>query len=176
MSAQPSTAYYAHCDSAIGPLLVVGDAGRLMAIRLHVEAADLGRAIEDVHHELRGRYVLERDDERMAPVVEQVVAYVSGTRTTFDVALDLSHMTPFQQRVLLETARIPRGETATYAEIARRAGRPGAFRAVGNTMRINPIPIVIPCHRVVASDGIGGYGGRIETKRQLLALEGVTRF
>ena len=169
-------AYYTHCESAIGPLLVVGDRGKLMGIRFHVEAEALVRAVEAMHDVLHGRYLLERDDERMAPVVDQIVHYLAGRRTSFDVELDLSHMTPFQQAVLLETARIPRGATASYAEIARRAGRPGAFRAVGNTMNMNPIPLVIPCHRVVGSNGIGGYGGGLAVKRQLLALEGVTAF
>lgn len=169
-----ATAYYSHAETAIGPLLIAGDQGRLMAIKFDVEQRDLAFAVERLYAELRGRFALERDDERMADVVRQVVEYVDGHRTSFDVALDLSFLTAFQEAVLLECARIPRGSVASYAEIARRVGKPGAFRAVGNTMRINPIPIVIPCHRVVGSDGIGGYGGGLHVKRQLLALEGVS--
>jgi methylated-DNA-[protein]-cysteine S-methyltransferase len=145
-----------------------------MAIKFDVEEDRIAREVERLHDELRGRYALERDDERLAGVVRQVVEYVVCRRTAFELTLDLTFLTPFQQSVLLECARIPRGEVASYAEIARRVGKPLAFRAVGNTMRINPIPIVIPCHRVVGSDGIGGYGGGLGRKRQLLALEGVS--
>jgi methylated-DNA-[protein]-cysteine S-methyltransferase len=168
------TAYYTHAPTtAVGPLLLAGDHGRLMAIKFNVEQAQIAAEVERLYDEFRGRFTLERDDERLAGLVQQVVEYVDGRRTTFDLELDLSFMTPFQQAVLHECARIPRGETASYAEIARRVGKPLAFRAVGNTMRINPIPIVIPCHRVVGSDGIGGYGGGLARKRQLLALEGI---
>lgn len=166
-------AYYSHALTAIGPLLIAGDRGRVMAIKFDVDERHIAREVERLHGELRHRYVLERDDRRMAGVVRQVVQYVEGRRTSFDVALDLSFLTAFQQAVLRECARIPRGEVASYAEVARRVGKPLACRAVGNTMRINPIPIVIPCHRVVGSDGIGGYGGGLAVKRQLLALEGV---
>jgi methylated-DNA-[protein]-cysteine S-methyltransferase len=159
--------------TAIGPLLIAGDRGRLMAIKFDVDEKRIAREVERLHDEFRQRYVLERDDRRLAGVVRQVAEYVDGKRKTFDLALDLSFLTAFQQAVLQECARIPRGKVASYAELARRVGKPLAFRAVGNTMRINPIPIVIPCHRVVGSDGIGGYGGGLAVKRQLLALEGV---
>ncbi|MEX0749566.1 MAG: methylated-DNA--[protein]-cysteine S-methyltransferase [Dehalococcoidia bacterium] len=169
-----SVAYYTHASTAVGPLLIAGDRCSLMAIKFDVEVYQIAREVERLYDELRQRFVLERDDARMAGVVQQVVDYVEGKRTKFKLSLDLSFLTPFQQAVLLECARIPRGEIASYAELARRVGKPLAFRAVGNTMRINPIPIVIPCHRVVASDGIGGYGGGLAVKRQLLALEGVS--
>jgi len=171
---EPRVAYYTHAVTSVGPLLVAGDRGRLMAIKFDVEPRDLARHVERLLDEFRGRYALERDDRRMAPVLRQLAAYLGGKRHDFDLQLDLSFLTPFQQAVLLECARIPRGEVASYAEVARRIGKPLAFRAVGNTMRINPIPIVIPCHRVVGSTGIGGYGGGLPRKRQLLALEGVS--
>jgi methylated-DNA-[protein]-cysteine S-methyltransferase len=170
---QLATAYYTHALTSVGPLLIAGDRGRLMAIKFDVEQKYIAREVERLHEEFRGRYALERDDQRLAGVVQQVDEYLGGSRKRFHLKLDLSFLSPFQQAVLLECARIPRGEVASYAEIARRVGRPLAFRAVGNTMRINPIPIVIPCHRVVGSDGIGGYGGGLGRKRQLLALEGV---
>ncbi len=82
-------------------------------------------------------------------------------------------MTPFRREVLLACAAIPRGQVSTYADLARRVGRPAAFRAVGNTMRTNPVPIVIPCHRVIGSDGsLTGFGGGLDVKRRLLELEG----
>jgi methylated-DNA-[protein]-cysteine S-methyltransferase len=117
-----------------------------------------------------------RSPERLKDVARQVADYLAGTRQSFDLHVDLAGLTPFQQRVLRAVSRVPRGKVATYAEIARRIDRPNAARAVGQALRRNPIPIVIPCHRVLASDGgLGGYTGRggVRTKKQLLALEGV---
>lgn len=108
---------------------------------------------------------------------EQVVAYFAGKPTRFAVNVDLADQTPFRQAVLEACRRIPYGKTASYADLARAAGNPGAARAVGGTMAINPIPLVIPCHRVVRSDGTaGGFSsprGVVE-KQRLLALEGVS--
>ena len=81
-------------------------------------------------------------------------------------------MSPFRRRVMEECAKGPRGEVATYAELARRAGKPTAYRAVGHTMATNPVPIVVPCHRIVGSSGPGGFGPGLQMKAQLLALEG----
>jgi methylated-DNA-[protein]-cysteine S-methyltransferase len=83
-------------------------------------------------------------------------------------------MTPFERKVLTVVSRIPVGNVTTYGDVARLAGRPGAARAVGNAMSRNPVPIVVPCHRVIAAGGrIGGYGASgVSTKRRLLALEG----
>jgi methylated-DNA-[protein]-cysteine S-methyltransferase len=101
----------------------------------------------------------------------QLDQYFAGKRKVFDVPLELSG-TEFQERVWLTLAEIPYGETVSYAELARWVGRPLAFRAVGQANGANPVPIILPCHRVVAADGtIGGYGGGLDTKRQLLALE-----
>ncbi|MHC1567190.1 MAG: methylated-DNA--[protein]-cysteine S-methyltransferase [Candidatus Syntropharchaeia archaeon] len=80
-------------------------------------------------------------------------------------------MTEFERRVLLETRRIPYGETVTYSEIARRIGNPGAYRAVGNALKKNPLPIFIPCHRVVGKNGVGGYKYGIDIKKKLLEIE-----
>ncbi|HLC05132.1 MAG TPA: methylated-DNA--[protein]-cysteine S-methyltransferase [Anaerolineales bacterium] len=118
----------------------------------------------------------ERSPGRLKDAARQVMEYLEGRRETFDLPLDLAGLTPFQQRVLLAVAHVPRGKVATYAEIARSIDRPKAARAVGQALRRNPIPIVIPCHRVLASNGgLGGYTGRggVRTKRQLLSLEGV---
>ncbi len=93
-----------------------------------------------------------------------------------ELSVDLSSITPFQRSVLKETSNIPRGQVATYAEIAKRIGKPKAVRAVGQALRRNPIPIAVPCHRVIASDGtLGGYAGKLGDKRKvaLLRLEGV---
>jgi methylated-DNA-[protein]-cysteine S-methyltransferase len=110
----------------------------------------------------------------VAAAVKQLEEYFAGERTQFDLPLELEG-TPFQKDVWLALGEIPYGKTISYAELATMVGRPTAFRAVGQANGANPIPIVLPCHRVLASGGrIGGYGGGLDMKRQLLALEGVT--
>lgn len=104
--------------------------------------------------------------------VRQLEEYFDGDRKEFDLPLELSG-SAFQKDVWLSLAQIPYGETVSYAELAMMVGRPTAFRAVGQANGANPIPIVLPCHRVIASGGtLGGYGGGLETKRRLLTLEG----
>ncbi len=100
--------------------------------------------------------------------------YFAGRRTTFDLPLDV-RVAPFHADVLRELARVPYGRTDTYGSLARKVGRPGAARAVGTVMNRNPIPIVLPCHRIVGATGaLTGYAGGLEVKRRLLALEGAT--
>src|SRR5438094_149014 len=114
-----------------------------------------------------------RSPVRTADVVHQLRAYFAGERRRFDVRLDLRHTTPFQRRVLMAAARVPAGQVVSYGDIARRIGQPRGSRAVGQALGQNPIPIVIPCHRVVAAgERIGGYGGGLGIKRKLLRLEG----
>lgn len=113
--------------------------------------------------------------EKLAAAITQVREYLRGERTAFDLTLDLSSLTAFQRQVLQTVRQVPRGEFITYAELARRIDRPKATRAVGRALGSNPIPIIIPCHRVLASDGgLGGYSGRggVRTKARLLRLEG----
>jgi len=105
--------------------------------------------------------------------VTQLEEYFAGERTEFDVPMELDG-TPFQKDVWTELTRIPYGKTISYGELARRVGRPKGPRAVGQANGKNPIPIIVPCHRVLASTGIGGYGGGLPMKRTLLAVEGVT--
>lgn len=167
------TAYYTIAETEFGPMLVAGDGRKLVAIKFNVGHQDLPDAVEALDRELKGRYVLVEDAKRVKPLVSQLTAYLRGKRTSFDVDLDLTWMTPFRQRVLEECVRVPRGQVTTYAELARRAGRPTAFRAVGHTMATNPVPIVVPCHRVLGSDGtLHGFGGGLDMKARLLALEG----
>lgn len=112
---------------------------------------------------------------RLAGAFRQLREYLSQARVAFDLPIDTCLMTDFQRTVLEAALAIPRGKIATYGEIARRIGRPRAARAVGQALGRNPIPIVIPCHRVLAADGsLGGYsgGGGVATKRTLLQLEG----
>jgi methylated-DNA-[protein]-cysteine S-methyltransferase len=99
--------------------------------------------------------------------------YFEGRRFTFETRVDLSDVTPFQQRVLRETAKVPAGEVTTYTEVAARAGRPRAARAAGNALHDNPIAIIVPCHRVLRGDGsLGGYAGGLPAKEWLLKHEG----
>jgi methylated-DNA-[protein]-cysteine S-methyltransferase len=118
-----------------------------------------------------------RDADDVPPVLKetatQLEEYFVGERTDFDVPMELDG-TEFQRQVWDELGRIPFGETISYGELARRVGRPNGPRAVGQANGRNPIPIIVPCHRVLASNGIGGYGGGLKLKRALLALEGVT--
>ena len=104
----------------------------------------------------------------------QLQAYASGKPVRFACQLDLSSGTPFQQKIWRALGTIPRGETRSYAWVARKIGNPRAVRAVGAACGANPVPIVVPCHRVIASGGsLGGFGGGLALKRRLLALEGV---
>jgi len=145
-------------DTPIGQIVLESDGHLLIGLRL---ANAVGR----------GR----RDEE--SPVLKeaatQLQEYFAGERTEFDLRMELDG-TPFQREVWAELARIPYGETISYGELARRVGRPKGPRAVGQANGRNPIAIVVPCHRVLASNGIGGYGGGLTVKRALLALEGVS--
>jgi methylated-DNA-[protein]-cysteine S-methyltransferase len=156
----PKTATRLRVKSPIGDLVVSGDADAITGILLPggsrgvKTSADRGGAPGPV-----------RDAAR------QLDEYFGQKRRTFDLPLALFG-TEFQEQVWRTLAEIPYGETVSYAELARWVGRPGASRAVGQANGANPIPIVLPCHRVIAADGtIGGYGGGVATKRRLLALE-----
>jgi len=103
----------------------------------------------------------------------ELTEYLAGRRQTFTVPVDLRAAPAFHRAVYRALRRVPFGRTVTYAALARRVGRPRAARAVGQAMARNPVPLVVPCHRVVASAGPGGFGGGLALKRRLLALEGV---
>lgn len=112
-------------------------------------------------------------DRAAAEAARQLAGYLRGERRSFDLPLSLPGGPPFTRRVLEELARIPYGETVSYGRLAERSGRPKAARAVGNAVARNPLPLVLPCHRVIRSDGSPGeYGGGKERKRALLRLEG----
>ena len=152
---------YCYLDTTIGPLLIAGDREALRAIYFPV----------------RGRpQKPERGwtDSRQGVVAEtaaQLREYFAGKRTEFDLPL-APEGTAFQKRVWKGLQAIPYGETISYAELARRIGNPKAMRAVGSANGRNQIPIVIPCHRVIASDGtLGGFGGGLDVKQRLLDLE-----
>ncbi len=156
-------------DSPLGPLwLALGPRGVL--------AVHYGATADE--HDLRrivARYgpgVL-RAPKALDAVKRELDEYFAGKRARFELSVDLSALTPFQRRVLAATKRVPFGEKRTYREIATRAGMPTAARATGGALGANPIPIVVPCHRVVAADGsLHGYAGGLDRKRWLLKLEG----
>lgn len=113
------------------------------------------------------------DPKRSSALARELHQYFAGKRRAFDVDVDLSGLSPFQQKVLSATAKIPFGDVHTYQTVARRAGNAKASRAAGGALNSNPIPIIVPCHRVVGSNGsLVGYAGGLDVKRRLLAIEG----
>lgn len=163
--------YYDHVpDSPIGPFFV-GVSGRGVVALSFEESEERFEA----WLKRRLRKAVVREPSKLREVVSQVLDYLDGRRRVFTFAYDLRSLTPFQRSVLTKVQEVPRGEYLTYGELARRIGKPGAARAVGQALGSNPIPILIPCHRVLASDGsLGGYSGRggVRTKEALLRLEG----
>jgi methylated-DNA-[protein]-cysteine S-methyltransferase len=127
-----------------------------------------------------GRLPLVDDGVRLAPVLGQLAEYFAGTRHDFDLPIDWRHVTGSASGVVLRTLHqtVGYGSSVTYGQLADRSGTGAPARAIGGIMGSNPIPIVVPCHRVLASDGLGGYSGGsggngLEVKRWLLTLEGV---
>ncbi|MEE9286426.1 MAG: methylated-DNA--[protein]-cysteine S-methyltransferase [Dehalococcoidia bacterium] len=116
------------------------------------------------------------DDAAFASLVARMESYYAGGAEGFDdIELDLRDATPFQRQVLESVRSIPRGQVRSYGQVAAAIGRPNAARAVGAAMAANPVCVVIPCHRVIGSDGsLTGFGGGVELKRRMLALEGVS--
>ncbi len=156
-------------ESPLGPLLLAASDRGILRISFD---ADVEQHLEWLS-QVAGRSVL-RSPRQVDPLRRELDEYFDGRRHAFDLAVDLRDLTPFTERVLHELARVPFGETVTYAELATRAGNPKAARAVGMTMNRNRIPIVLPCHRVVGSGGsLVGYAGGLERKVALLTLEGV---
>lgn len=113
------------------------------------------------------------NDDEAAPFVDLVMRAARGEDVELDGNTRIGSGTEFQRAVWRGVSTIPKGDVLTYGELAERIGYPGAARAVGQAVGSNPIPLLIPCHRVVASNGIGGFGGDIQLKRRLLEAEGV---
>jgi methylated-DNA-[protein]-cysteine S-methyltransferase len=146
-------------DSPVGLLTLAGRDDRLMHLRM----------VDQTYEPSREGW--ECDPTAFSDAVEQLDAYFAGDLMTFDLDLDLNG-TAFQRRVWEALTTIPYGETRSYGEIARQIDAPGAFRAVGLANGHNPIGIIVPCHRVIGSNGgLTGYGGGIDRKRMLLGME-----
>ena len=162
---------YADVDSPLGPLLAARTRRGLVCL-----------AYEDAHRDAWLERIATRLSPRMleAParlddVRRELDEYFEHRRTTFDLPIDWSLVSPFGRKVLAATASIPFGEISTYAKVAAEAGNPKASRAAGNALGANPMPIVVPCHRVLHTGGrgIGNYTGGVHRKEALLRLEGV---
>jgi methylated-DNA-[protein]-cysteine S-methyltransferase len=154
-------------DTPCGELLLAGSQAGLVAVGLR----DPDQLLQRVADEVSPRVIeapAQLDESR-----RQFDEYFEGVRTTFDLELDWTLSHGFRREVLYELVRVPYGEVVTYAELARRADKPKAVRAVGSAMATNPLPVVVPCHRVVRTGGaLGNYGGGVDMKRWLLTMEG----
>lgn len=159
---------YRTLDTPIGPLLLaVTDAG---LVRVAFESEDHDLVLEQLASDVSPRIL--RAPARLDDTARQIDEYFAGTRDAFDVLLDLRLSTGFRREVLDRLPEIAYGHTASYAQVAALSGRPRAVRAVGTACATNPLPVVVPCHRVIRSDGsIGAYRGGPEAKAVLLALE-----
>ncbi|MEI8051646.1 MAG: methylated-DNA--[protein]-cysteine S-methyltransferase [Actinomycetes bacterium] len=157
--ARPTTMAMTTVPSALGDFVLIGDATTLIEIRLPSEVT-----VRSENQDPQGWL----DD-----AARQLTDYLAGERTSFDLATR-SQGTPFQEHVWAALDTIAYGEVRSYGWIADAIGRPASARPVGQALGRNPLPIIRPCHRVVASEGIGGYGGGLVLKRHLLEIEGVS--
>jgi methylated-DNA-[protein]-cysteine S-methyltransferase len=160
---------YTAADSPFGSLLVA--ATRRGLVRLAFPEEEIDSVLERLARRVSPRIV--EAPAPLDPVRRELEEYFAGRRRGFELPLDWSLIGPFGRKVLRVTSAIPYGGVLSYAEVAAEAGSPRGSRAAGNALGSNPIPIVIPCHRVLRSGGaLGGYGGGVERKRWLLELEG----
>ena len=158
-------------DSPVGPLLLAATPLGLVRVAYQREGHDV--VLQALASKISPRILAA--PRRLDEAARQVEEYFAGRRTAFDIALDLRLSAGFRRTVLGHLAAISYGHTESYAEVAAATGHPGAVRAVGSACATNPLPVVVPCHRVVRSDGsLGGYLGGLEVKRTLLELEAAT--
>nr|WP_240615920.1 methylated-DNA--[protein]-cysteine S-methyltransferase [Nakamurella deserti] len=162
---------YRTIDSPVGPLLLAGtDAG---LVRVAFESLGFDAVLATLAERISPRVL--HAPRRLDAVARELEEYFSGRRRVFDVPVDLRLAAGFRRTVLEHLPEVPFGEVASYGGVAGLSGNPRAVRAVGTACGTNPVPIVVPCHRVVRSDGaLGGYLGGVEAKRTLLALEGAS--
>ncbi|MFF3497468.1 methylated-DNA--[protein]-cysteine S-methyltransferase [Streptomyces sp. NPDC003247] len=159
----------------IGPLLLAATREGLVNVVFHATEAVRDKALGRLAARLGTEPAEAPGSPLLAEAIRQVEDYFAGSRRAFQLPLDWSLISGFNRQVLHELASgVPYGAVVGYGELAKRVGQPKAAQAVGTAMGANPLPVVVPCHRVVESDGgIGGFGGGLEAKRKLLALEGV---
>ncbi|HKH54414.1 MAG TPA: methylated-DNA--[protein]-cysteine S-methyltransferase [Propionibacteriaceae bacterium] len=158
-------------DSPVGPLLLAATPLGLVRVAYQREGHDV--VLQALASKISPRILAA--PRRLDEAARQVEEYFAGRRTAFDIALDLRLSAGFRRTVLGHLAAISYGHTESYAEVAAATGHPGAVRAVGSACATNPLPVVVPCHRVVRSDGsLGGYLGGLDVKRTLLELEAAT--
>lgn len=156
-------------DTPVGTLLAAATESGL--VRLSFPHPDQEQMIDDLAAAIGPRVV--ELPSRFDPLRRQLEEYFEGRRRGFDLQLDWQLSGGFVRKVLVETARIPYGETRSYAQVAAAVGSPRAYRAAGSALGANPIPIVVPCHRVLRTGGaLGGYGGGLGVKQRLLTIEG----
>ncbi|MFN8110639.1 MAG: methylated-DNA--[protein]-cysteine S-methyltransferase [Thermoleophilia bacterium] len=161
-------AMYRTVDSPLGALLVGATPAGL--VRLAFATEDHDEVLEDLARRLGTRILLAHG--RLDPAARELDAYFGGGLREFTVPVDLRLATGFRREVLDELRAVPYGATCSYTALAAAAGRPRAVRAAGSACATNPVPIVVPCHRVLRSDGsLGGYAGGLDVKRRLLDLE-----
>jgi methylated-DNA-[protein]-cysteine S-methyltransferase len=164
---------YARLDSPVGTL-VLASTPKGLARLAYVDEGQEEAVMDDIAARLSPRMLSA--PRRLDEPRRELDEYFAGRRRAFDLTLDLRLLSDFTRRVLGATAEIPYGEVATYMEVASAAGSPRGSRAAGNALGSNPLPIVLPCHRVLHSGGgLGGYTGGLERKRTLLAIEGRVR-
>ena len=170
--AEPDIAY-ALVDTPVGKVMAAQTKRGLACLGYVDRHGNAEHFVEELSTSLSPR-ILEAP-ARLDVVRRELEEYFEGKRHAFDLNIDLSLIkTPFAKRLLQATARIPFGAVSTYKGVAARAGSPRGFRAAGNALGSNPIPIIVPCHRVLHSGGgLGGYTGGLERKRVLLSVEGL---
>jgi methylated-DNA-[protein]-cysteine S-methyltransferase len=162
---------YVTFDSPVGSLLLAGTTRGLVRLAYLDSADQEDAALEQLAAKVSPRILAA--PARLDQPRRELDEYFAGGRDRFDVPIDWSLTRGFGRRVLQATARIPFGSSSTYQRVAAQAGSPRGYRAAGNALGANPIPIVVPCHRVLHSTGgLGGYTGGLERKRLLLAIEG----
>jgi methylated-DNA-[protein]-cysteine S-methyltransferase len=159
---------YTTIDSPVGPLLLAATSKGL--VRVAYQGEDHERVLSTLASRISPRIL--RDPRRLDAAAREIGEYFAGRRTVFDLPLDFSLSHGFRQVVQQQLPQIGYGKTRSYGEVAAMVGKPKAVRAVGTACATNPVPIVVPCHRVVRADGtLGGYAGGPEAKRTLLTLE-----
>jgi methylated-DNA-[protein]-cysteine S-methyltransferase len=168
----PADAWYAVEHTPVGPMVAVATPRGLARLAYEDFDGGLDAVLDDVAARLSPRVV--EAPARLDEVRRELDEYFAGQRRCFDLPIDWSLTTSFARRVLQATAAIPFGRTSTYAAVAAAAGSPRGSRAAGNALGANPVPVVVPCHRVLRAGGLlGGYTGGLQRKQVLLRLEGV---